>query len=139
MFVAIETNGASHIVIHVPHEGSEKSLPALARMLEQNATFVRSNYSSTDIVKPSMQITLSDVFTKEGQEDVIAIKESTAVIDETFVNATPEVMTSNAKALKREKDENQRIRTELSFTKQQLEAAKAQIEALTNLSESCPA
>jgi hypothetical protein len=139
MFVAIETNGASHIVIHVPHEGSEKSLPALARMLEQNATFVRSNYSSTDIVKPSMSITLSDSFTKEGHEDVIVIKESSAVLDDTFVNATPEVMTSNAKALKREKDENQRIRTELSFTKSQLEASQAQVQALTNLPEGCPA
>lgn len=139
MFVAIETNGASHIVIHVPHEGSEKSLPALARMLEQNATFIQSNYSSTAIVKPSMSITLSDTFKKESHEDVIAIKESGAVIDETFVNATPEVMVSNAKALKREKDENQRLRTELSFTKQQLETARGQVEALTNVPEGCPA
>lgn len=44
MFAVIETNGATHIAIHVPHQGAEKSLPALARMLEENATFIRTGY-----------------------------------------------------------------------------------------------
>ena len=132
MFVSIETNGASHIVIHVPHEGSEKSLPAIARMLEQNTTFIRSDYSSIALVKPSMNISLSGVFTHERQEEVFAIKESSAVIGDDFVNATPDVLVSNSKGMKREKDENSRLRTELSFVKQQLAAAKEQLDAIVD-------
>ena len=137
MFVAIETNGASHIVIYVPHDGSEKSLPALARMLETNATFIQANYSEAKLVQPSMTISLHDKFMKETYENEVAItiKESTAVLDESFVNATPEVMTSNAKALKKEKDEVAKLRTELSYVKSQLETARSQVEALTAVSE----
>ena len=135
MFACIETNGATHIVINIPHEGSERSLPALARILEQNATFIRSNYSDTQIIKAAMSISLGDTFFKKDDcEHEIIIKESDAILDESFVNATPEVMTSNAKALKKERDENSRIRTELQFLRGQLEVAKAQIDALTEIS-----
>lgn len=135
MFAAIETNGASHIVIHIPHEGSEKSLPALARLLETNATFIRSDYSDISLVKPSMTISLSDVFTNERSDVVIAIKDSSAVLGDEFVNATPDVMTSNAKALKKAKEENDRLSTEVRFLKSQLEQTTAQVRALTELSE----
>ena len=134
MFAAIQTNGATHIVIHVPHEGSDKSLPALARLLEQNATFIRHGYSETAIIKPLMFIELGDkLMLKEGADQEIIIKESFSVVDATFVNATPEVLISNAKAIKKERDENLRIRTELSFVRGQLEACKAQIEELNNM------
>jgi len=48
MFAQIQTNGATHIIIHIPHEGSEKSLPQLAAMLEQNAVFIQDGYSMYD-------------------------------------------------------------------------------------------
>lgn len=132
MFASIKTNGASHIVIHIPHEGSEKSLPALARMLEQNAVFLNSNYSDISIVKPSMSIILDNVFKNEHSETVIAINGSGEVLTEDFVNATPEVFVSNAKARKRNQDENSRIRTELSYVKQELERVKAQLQSLVD-------
>ncbi|MFM1799063.1 MAG: hypothetical protein RLZZ117_1341, partial [Cyanobacteriota bacterium] len=34
MFALIETNGATHIAIHIPHDGADKSIPALVGMLE---------------------------------------------------------------------------------------------------------
>lgn len=130
MFATIDTNGATHIAIHIPHLGAEKSLPALAAMLEQNAVFIRSGYQTADIVKPSMGITLGDKFTCANSETDIVVAESGAVIGEDFVHASPETFTSNAKALKREKDENSRLRTENSFLKQEMEALKNRLAEL---------
>lgn len=123
MFAVIETNGASHIAINIPHEGSEKSLPALARMLEQNAVFIKKGYQEVSVVAPVMSITLGNSFVVDNSDDVLVVKESGAVIGDDFVNHTPEVAVSNSKALKREKDEISRLRTELSYTKQQLAVA----------------
>lgn len=133
MFAVIETNNASHVVIHIPHEGSEKSLPALARMLEKNAVFVRSGYSEFSIVKPSMNIVLGDSYKIDRSEEELVIHASTDVLGEDFQIATPEVFTSNAKSLKKKDDEISRQRTEISFLKQQLEQTTAQIKALTEL------
>ncbi len=135
MFATIKTNGASHIVIHIPHDGSDKSLPALVRMLEQNATFINCGYLDTNIVKPTMSIILGDVFKVDSQESELIIKESSAVIGDDFQNWTPEIRTSNAVALKRETDASSKLRIELSFVKSQLEQAKAQITALTDLTQ----
>jgi hypothetical protein len=131
MFAVIETNGASQIVIHVPHEGAEKTLPALARMLEMNATFVRTDYSSMAVVKPAMSITLGSSFTIKNSDEELAIAESGVILGDDFVNATPEVFVSNAQARKKATDEAQRLRTELSFTKDELARLRAQLEDLT--------
>ena len=40
MFAVIETNGATHIAINIPMEGADRSLPALAAMLENEAAGV---------------------------------------------------------------------------------------------------
>lgn len=131
MYALIETNNASHIAIYIPHEGSEKSLPAIAAMLENNATFFRNDYTSMTIVKPSMSIILGDVYIKEGHDEALAIKPHGSALDESFVIATPEVSVSNKKGMDRERNENTRLRTELSFVKQQLATAQEQILALT--------
>lgn len=133
MFAAIETNGATHIIIHIPHEGSDKSLPALAAMLEQNAKFVRSGYSDFSIVDPSMKIVLGDSYTIDRSEEKLSINVSGAILGEDFVIAKPEVFVSNASAMRKKDDEISRQRTEISFLKQQLEQTTAQIKALTDL------
>jgi hypothetical protein len=133
MFAVIETNNASHVVIHIPHEGSEKSLPALARMLEKNAVFVRSGYSEFSIVKPAMNIVLGDSYKIDRCEEELIIKASADVLGEDFQVATPDVFVSNAKSIKKKDDEISRQRTEISFLKQQLEQTTAQIKALTDL------
>lgn len=135
MFASIETNGASHIVIHIPHEGADKSLPALASMLENNATFIRKGYREADVVKPTMSITLGDRFETEAAEQEILIAPSSHVIREDFVPSTREVFVSNAKTLARKEDEISKLRTEMSYIKDQLSRAQETIKALTNTEE----
>lgn len=127
MFALIETKGASHIAIYVPHAGAEKTLPALAAMLEQNATFIQQGYQELKTVKPSMSIVLGDAHRCENYDLELAIVPSGAVIDESFELASPEVFASHAKAIKKEKDENSRLRTENSFIKSELERVKAEM------------
>lgn len=135
MFAIIQTNGATHIAIHVPHAGADRSLPALAAMLEQNTTFIQQGYQELKTVKPSMSISLGNEYRCENYDLELAVVESGAVIGDEFQIATPEVFASNAKALKRKEEEISRLRTELSFTKSQLEAANAQVRALTELED----
>lgn len=131
MFATIDTNGATHISIHIPHEGAEKSLPALAKMLEANAVFVRKGYQEMTTVKPAMSITLGDRMTVENYETEIVIAESGAVIGPEFEIAAPDVFVSYAKALKRKDEENSRLRTELSFVKNEMENLKLRIAELS--------
>ena len=133
MFAVIETNNATHIVINIPHEGSDKSLPALAKMLEKNAVFVRSGYSEFSIAKPSMNIVLGDSYKIDRNDEELVIHASTDVLSDDFQIATPEVFTSNAKSSKKKDDELSRQRTEISFLKQRLEQAQSQIKELTDL------
>lgn len=131
MFVSIDTKGANHIVIHIPHEGADKSLPAIARMLEQNAVFIQKSWNSASLVKPEMSIVLGDKFEmdKDGDEQIV-VKESTAVLPADFVAATPDVFVSNAKAAKKATEDSQRLRTEVSHLKDQIESLKAQLQEL---------
>ena len=131
MYALIETNGASHIAIHIPHEGAEKSLPAIAGMLENNATFFRNDYQGFTAVTPSMSIMLGDTYTNDGNNETLMIKQGGQILDESFVIATPDVSVSNKKGIERERNENTRIRTELIFVKQQLATAQQQFETLT--------
>lgn len=136
MFVSIDTKGANHIVIHIPHEGADKSLPAIARMLEQNAVFINKGWNSASLVKPEMSIVLGDKFEveKDGDEPIV-VKESTAVLPSDFVAATPDVFVSNAKAAKKAAEDSQRLRTEVSHLNHQIESLKAQLQALTETAE----
>lgn len=132
MFATIQTNSATHILIHIPHFGSEKSLPALAAMLEKNATFIRAGYSNTEIVKPTMGIVLGDSHCVEYGEEEMIVTTSSEVLSEDFVIAAPDVFISNAKAMKKKDDEISKNRNEITYLKQQLESLKAQLEDLSN-------
>ena len=132
MFAIIETKGATHIAIHIPHAGAEKTLPAIAAMLENNAVFIRNNYSSLETVKPEMAITLGNAYTSDNSENEIVVSQSAAVIGDDFVAATPDVFVSNAKGLKKAHDENTRLRTELSYVKQEMDSLKARLASLTS-------
>jgi hypothetical protein len=100
MFAKIKTNNATDIVIHIPTEGAEKTLPALARMLEQNAVFVRRTWREVEIVRPEMEIVLGNVLrTGHEGEPEIAVVENGSVIDDSFVLATPETLVSSHEAI----------------------------------------
>jgi sensor histidine kinase regulating citrate/malate metabolism len=133
MFAQIETNGATHIIIHVPHVGAERSLPALAAMLEQNAIFLQNGYSDRKIVEPKMSVMLGDRVDMDMRDDSVVIKvpDSGAVLDDSFVIAQPQVFVSNAKAIKERDERYQRINTELSFVKSELARYKEMVEKLT--------
>lgn len=126
-------NGATHIAINIPKEGADKSLPALAAMLEHNAVFVRKSWRELETVKPVMGITLGNTFTS-GDSDVadLVIQAQPEAIDESFVIATPEVFVSNKRAIEKKDAEITRLRTELEHTKQVLSRANERIETLEN-------
>lgn len=137
MFAVIETNGATHIVIHVPADRAAQSLPALALMLERNATFINKGWRSLDIVTPTMSITLGNKFESDQPEiPHLIIHDGSEIIDETFYAASPERMISQKAAIEKKDSENAKIRKELEFTKQQLANAHERIKELLDESDS---
>jgi hypothetical protein len=131
MFALIDTNGATHIAINIPHEGADKTIPALVGMLEKNAVFVHRSYNRLETRVPEMSIQLGDLLPldKHDAELVIVIPSSTSVIDDSFVNETPEVKISNKKAIERKDREIQRLATELAHLKQQLADLRERINS----------
>ncbi len=138
MFALIETKGASHIAINIPHEGADKTIPALAGMLENNAVFIVKGYGILETRVPEMSIQLGDKIFLENSETELAIQvpASASVLDDSFVNEAPEVKVSSQKAIKRKDDEIARLRTELAHTKQQLTDLQERINAAAE-SEPC--
>ncbi|TXK26526.1 hypothetical protein FVQ98_14210 [Ottowia sp. GY511] len=114
MFAVIDTKGANRIVINIPQEGAEKSLPALARMLESNAIFIQQSWRELTLQKPEMSIVLGNEYRTDG-EDVLAIQSESAVISDDFVNATPAVLVSNKATMDRQEAELKKARAELEF------------------------
>ena len=131
MFATIETKGATHIAIYIPHEGSEKSLPALARMLEQNAVFINVGYNEAKTVTPTMNITLGDKIQIEGyNHDAVAVASSDCVLSDDFVHASPGVFVSNAEFRKKSDAEQSRLRSENSYLKSEIDSLKAKLQEL---------
>lgn len=131
MFATIETKGASHIAIYIPHEGSDKSLPALAALLENNAVFISKGWNELKVVKPEMAITLGDKFeASDGDQDLV-ITASGDVIGDDFSIATPAQFISNKKGLEKAKADNSRLSDENRHLKNELESLKARIAELT--------
>ena len=131
MFALIETKGATHIAINIPHDGADKTIPALVGMLENNAVFVSKGYRTLDTRKPEMSIQLGDriVIDNSDEELVIQIPGSTSVLGDSFVTETPEVLISNKKAIERKDKEIERLATELAHVKQQFADLRERINS----------
>ena len=132
MFALIKTNGATEIAIHIPHQGAEKTLPALAAMLEQNATFINRGYYEANVVKPEMQIVLGNTYIIDGEKPTIEIAASGSVIGEDFVLDSPEVRISFKKAMESKDKDIERLRAELSMAKMERDRLQDQINAIAN-------
>lgn len=133
MFALIETKGASHIAVYIPHEGADKTLPALAGMLENNATFINKGWREIKPVKPEMSIVLGDnIVVGDDIEMAVSVPESASVLDESFVKASPDVFVSYDKIIKSKDDEIARIRAELTFVKSENERMKSQIQQIAD-------
>jgi hypothetical protein len=135
MFAYIKTNGATHIAIHVPQEGAEKSLPALIGLLERNAVFINNcPYSRLETVKPEITFKLGDTITAEHRDGelLIAVPESEHIIDSSFVLAEPAVFVSNKAAAEKASKQIIDLQTELAHVKVQLEQAKEAVAAMVD-------
>jgi hypothetical protein len=137
MFALIETKGATHIAINIPHDGADKTIPALVGMLENNAVFVSKGYGTIETRVPEMSIQLGNKISLENSETELAIfiPGSTNILDDSFVQETPEVRISNGKAIEKKDAEIKRLRTELAHTKQQLQDLQDRINAAADNEE----
>lgn len=124
MYAVIDTKGANRICIHIPHQGSDKSLPQLAAVLENNAVFINEGWSETTIVKPEMKIILGDTFSTDQDKPAITIASNGAVLTEDFVIDSPEVRVSFKKVLEDKDKRITTLETELKYLKSQLQQAQ---------------
>ena len=135
MFAVIETNGANKIVIGIPHEGAEKSLPALAAMLEKNTVFLsHQNYGASKIVEANMSIHLGEHLEISGDGDqpiIVKPLNSSAIIGPEFKIATQEVFTSNAAERAKSNKEISELRQKNQVLENDLRAARDTIARLT--------
>jgi hypothetical protein len=131
MFALIETNNATHIAIHIPSLGADKTLPAIAGMLEHNAVFIQKGYGTLERCKPNMSIILGNKYSIENRDAELAVvvPKNDFILGEDFVLESPEVRISNAKAIKERESEINRLRTELAHYKQQLQDLQDRINA----------
>ena len=129
MFALIETNHATHIAIHIPHDGADKSLPALAAVLEMNAVFVKKGYSELIEVKPKMTIELGNeiTITDRDAEISIQIPANSHCLDDSFVLANAEAYISNKKAIDQRDERIGKLCEEIAFLKGSLARLQAQL------------
>ena len=133
MFATIETNGAHTIVVAIPHEGADKSLPALATMLEQNAVFIASaGWKENVLCKPKMTIHLGTAYEFESRDETILVAHANpdAVISDEWQAATPDVFVSNRKKVESYEARVKQLSDEITLLKLQLEQAKAVLKAV---------
>lgn len=137
MFAIINTKGANHIAIHIPHQGAEKTLPALAAMLEQNATFIQKGWREMTVVKPEMSISLGHSFNLEGDSETpdIVVAESGAVIGDDFVTYTPEVRASYAKVIAAKNKEIEQLKAERDMAKTERDRLQQRIDDMATQAE----
>jgi len=105
-------------------------LPALAAMLEQNAVFIRSDYSQTIKVEPKMTIHLKDTVEISGREIEVAIvvPASRQTLSDDFVLATSEAYISNKKTFEQSQEKISKLTSEVAFLKASLERLQATLD-----------
>jgi len=124
MYALIETNDATHIAIHIPAERANESLPAIARMLENNATFIHQSWRELKIVQAGMTINLGNSFDiKDNEGESLLINSGDDVIGDEFLPESPEVYRSN-KAYREKKE------SEIATQKREIDSLKLQVEKL---------
>lgn len=132
MYALIETKNATHIAIHIPSEKAADSLPAIARMLENNAVLIKKGWREMEVVKSSMSIILGDTYDLEDNEgEAIKIVTNGDVIGAEFVAESPDVYRSNQKYREKKEKEAEQYRTEVAGLKLQVEKLQAALAAAT--------
>jgi hypothetical protein len=133
MFAEIKTNGAHTIVIAIPREGADKTLPALARMLENNAVFFSSpSWRDNNIVQPNMTIHLGDSYQFENRDEkfLVQLQDCAAIISEDWQAATPNVLVSNREAIDKLEKRLEERNNQVQLLKLQLDEANEKLQAM---------
>jgi len=95
MLAVIDLKNATHLIINIPLEGSDKSLPALARMLENNCVAVQEGWSSAEIVQPSTTIQLGNNWSSTRNSGIVmTVGTSPDVLTEDMIPYSPEIYVS---------------------------------------------
>ena len=128
MFIEIKAQSANTILISVPTETSAKSLPSIVEMLENNAVFLHDGWSSLDVIKPKISISLFDEYTAQGGDVKYTVKSSDAVLSDDFVHCTPEVLVSFKEASKGYKETIEKLKKQISALETLNENLRAEID-----------
>lgn len=134
MLLNIKTSNATNIVINLPSD-KIAYVQNVVDLFEQNAVFVNAGYSNIETVKPLFDITLgsSVVFNKNYHDETeLAITSDKTVVIEDFEVATPEVLTSNKKAVESLKAKLKKQEDENKCLQMTIDKLKERIEELTN-------
>ena len=139
MFAQIKTNGAHTIAIAIPHEGAERNLPALAKMLECNAVFLSSpGWNDNKIVKPEMTIHLGQSLALESNNDeqiLIRFKDTDAILSDEWKAATPDVFVSNRQTIEKLEQRLKERDSQVQLLKLQLDQANEKLKAMQDSSD----
>jgi len=137
MYAIIETKGATQIVINIPLDGAEKSLPMLAGMFEKNATFINKGWREINLVRPEITVVLGNDYhvTVDETDMVIQPSEHPNIIDNGFVLADQDVFISNRKQREALESKISSLNTELQYQKDLVAKFREQVDALTSLEE----
>jgi len=131
MLMIIKTNGATHIAINVPTGASSTMLPSLVSLLENNATFVKQDWSTLERVDADISVELKHKFVSERNETELLITSEDAVaISEDFTAVSPEVMVSIKKTLENKNKEVEKMRRERDDYKRRLELLEEEVAGM---------
>ena len=133
MLMIIKTNGATHIAINVPTTiGASTMLASLVNLFENNATFVKQDWSSLEEVDPSITVELKDKFVSErGELELLITNENAVHVSEDFTALTPEVLVSYKKRLDYYQKDMERMKYERDDYKRKLEMLQEKFDELT--------
>lgn len=130
MFAKIDLKNAQTIAICIPPDAAATAMPALIRMFEENAVFIANSYADRQIIKPEITFHCFNELETDRNGDTIKIqtKEPGNVPGDDWQLATPDVFVSNKKRITALEEQISQYRTEIAFLRQQLEAARAELE-----------
>jgi hypothetical protein len=131
MLMIIKTNGVTHIAINVPTGAYSTMLPSLVSLLENNATFIKQDWSTIEKLEADISVELKSKFTSErdGMELVITSEDAVA-ISEDFTAVSPEVVVSIKKALESKQKEVAKMRRERDDYKRRLELLEEELAGI---------
>lgn len=135
MFINIDTNDATNILIYVP-SSANSSLCSLIELFENNAVFIKDGWSSLTKVKPKASITIGDTFVGRSQNGEVeyTVAKSDAVVED-FEVVSAELFISFKEAKEKIESENKKLQALVSELQQKNDSLKNKIDMLIEYSD----